>query len=112
MQVRDAYDYTDALIKKLQTADKLLNVSIEFKDIQNNAERIKFLEKLLVDNNLIPKIQDFFNPKNTQKSTNYRIEGNERFKNRDFLNALLCYNKSLSYAEENDENVGLSFASK
>lgn len=110
--VTDAYDYTDKLLKTLVNERIVNAVSKEFNEIKDNAERVKHLEKILIQYKLIPKLANFHVPKNSQISTNYRKEGNKFYKNRQFIEALECYNKSLCFAEKNDQNIGLSYASK
>lgn len=44
MSVTDVYDYTDELKEKLTSQQRVKEVTKEFIDIQDNAERVKYLE--------------------------------------------------------------------
>jgi tetratricopeptide (TPR) repeat protein len=50
--------------------------------------------------------------KSNDKSTIYRQEGNECYKKRQFLSAVLKYNQSLCFAEKNSENLGHAYANR
>ncbi|KAG5675897.1 hypothetical protein PVAND_005757 [Polypedilum vanderplanki] len=50
--------------------------------------------------------------KSNEKSIIFRQEGNEFYKKREFLSALLKYNQSLCYAEKNSENLAHAYANR
>lgn len=50
--------------------------------------------------------------KSNQKSQNLRQEGNEYYKNKKFLPAILKYNQSLCFAENESENLGHAYANR
>jgi hypothetical protein len=109
----DAYIYTDKLNELLRQENRILTVSKEFFVIKDNAEKVKFLEELLLEKELIPnQVEGMRKKKCNEISKKFRVEGNLHYSNRIFFDALECYNKSLCYAEENSENIGLAFASK
>lgn len=110
--ITDAYDYTDLLRDKLVASGNIVDISKEFNSIKDNSERVKFLESLLLEHNLVPKAEDFKKPKCNAISKDLRDQGNKFYNGRRYVEALENYNKSLCFAEENGENIGLAFASK
>ncbi|KAL7024665.1 hypothetical protein ACKWTF_013151 [Chironomus riparius] len=112
MTITDAYDYTDLLREKLVASGNIVELSKEFNNIKDNSERVKFLERLLLENNLIPKAEDFKKPKDNAISKDFRDIGNKFYSNRQYIEALEYYNKSLCFAEANGENIGLAFANR
>lgn len=50
--------------------------------------------------------------KSNEKSTFNRQQGNECYKKRQFLSAIVKYNQSLCYAERNSENLGHAYANR
>lgn len=50
--------------------------------------------------------------KNNEHSTALRIDGNEKFRTEKWEDAMNCYNRSLCFAENDSENVGLAFANR
>ncbi|XP_055306395.1 SET domain-containing protein 3-like [Sitodiplosis mosellana] len=50
--------------------------------------------------------------KNNQKSTEWRLKGNELFHQEDWPEATTCYTKSLCYAEVGSENVALAYSNR
>ena len=108
----DVYDYTDKLKQELIKEGRIVEVSKEFGEINDNAAKTKFLEKLLLERKLMPNREENMRVKKCNKTAiQYRDLGNMHYTKRDFYNALHCYNKSLCFAEENSENVGLAFGS-
>ena len=112
MTITDAYDYTDLLREKLVASGNIVELSKEFNNIKDNSERVKFLERLLLEHNLIPNAEDFKKLKDNAISKDFRDKGNKFYSSRKYVEALEHYNKSLCFAEENGENIGLAFASK
>ncbi|XP_070508849.1 SET and MYND domain-containing protein DDB_G0273589-like [Chironomus tepperi] len=112
MNITDAYDFTDILRQKLIESGNIVELSKEFNNIKDNSERVKFLERLLLEYNLIPKAEDFKRPKNDAISKDFRDKGNKFYSNRHYIEALENYNISLCFAEENGENIGIGFANR
>ncbi|XP_055306392.1 SET and MYND domain-containing protein 4-like [Sitodiplosis mosellana] len=50
--------------------------------------------------------------KNNQKSTEWRSKGNELFRQENWLEAAICYIKSLCFAEVGTENVALAYSNR
>ena len=69
----------------------------EFMQLQSDIQRVEYLLHLR------PLVRDFRikskqNLKSLEKSTKYREEGNKQFQNDQTAQAILLYNKSLSFA--------------
>lgn len=113
MAVTDAYNFTDELREQLVKEKLTVAKSKEFVEISDNAERIKFLEKLLLERNLIPNDENSMKKEKCDHQAKIcRDEGNNYYSDRQFLQALECYNKSLCFSPENSENFGIASASE
>lgn len=116
MADNDVYSYTDKLKALLARTNKVVDISMEFKSITDNADRVNFLEKLLLDFNLIEdKIQDDGKLKQMKSNAiadSYREAGNKFYAKKQFLDALEAYNKSLCFAEVKSVAIGLAYANR
>lgn len=108
----DVYDYTDKLKELLVKHGTVLSVSKEFKEINENSERIRFLQKLLLDNNLIADSGKLKVEKSNEIAVSCRVKGNKFYSNKQFLDALESYNQSVCFAESGSEQVGLAYANR
>lgn len=90
----DAYNYSDNLIKLLQSSEAILKISKEFNDLKDNNERIIFAENLLKEHNFMPNIEQYKLVKSNKKADEFRSDvGNRFYKEKKFEEALLFYNK-------------------
>lgn len=112
MKQNAVYDYTDKLKELLAKTSKVLAISREFKDITDNAERVKFLEKLLLEYNLIGDDKNLKLNKSNAIAESCRAKGNKFYASKHFLDALESYNQSLCFAESGSSNVGLAYANR
>lgn len=108
----DVYDYTDKLKELLIKQGKVLDVSLKFKDINENSARIKFLQNLLVENNLIADDGKLKLEKSNVIADSCRLKGNKFYSNKQFLDAMEAYNQSLCFAESDSEQIGLAYANR
>jgi hypothetical protein len=111
--VVDAYDFTEKLFELIVKEDRLMKVSKDLIKIKDNAAKVRFLERLLLEKKLMPnQAENMRKEKSNQLAKQYRDQGNKHYSNRQFFDALECYNQSLCFAEKDSENVGLAYASK
>lgn len=78
---------------------------------------IDFIGKIHpIDNDLQTQGNAFFcEPKNNEKSTEFRNEGNKYYKKstvKDILLALRLYNKSICFAKENSEELSMAYSNR
>jgi tetratricopeptide (TPR) repeat protein len=88
--------------KKLKNFDQILNAS--FGQLRTNFDRFKLVWSIPIMHtpgffDSVFDSHEFYTPKNSAKSTEYRKEGNEAFKVKDFELALRKYNLSIRFAE-------------
>lgn len=112
MSLSDVYDYTDKLKELLIKNGKVLDISNEFKKIKENSDRIKFLQNLLVENDLIADGGKLRLKKSDAIAESCRTKGNKFYSCKQFIDALESYNQSLCFAESNSKNVGLAYANR
>ncbi|KAG5671070.1 hypothetical protein PVAND_001284 [Polypedilum vanderplanki] len=111
--VTDAYDFTDKLLNLITKENKILEVSKELNNIKDNAEKIKFVEKLLLEKNLMPNSEENMRQNKSENlAKHYRDEGNKHYSKLEFFDALECYNKSLCFCENNSENLAIAYANR
>jgi tetratricopeptide (TPR) repeat protein len=92
--------------KKLKNFDNILNVS--FRQLRTNFDRFKLVWSIPIMHapgffDSVFDSQAFYTPKSSAKSVEYRKEGNEAFKVKDFSLALKKYNLSIRFAEPRSE---------
>lgn len=87
-----------------------LVLPIKFQSLKDNAEKIRFCYGLLKNNSLLPN--DFRPDKNNQKSLEARNLGNFFFKDKNYVEALKYYNKSLCFAPIGSENLAIAYANR
>ncbi|CRL05940.1 CLUMA_CG019079, isoform A [Clunio marinus] len=112
MSVKDVYDYTDKLKNQLIKDKKVLEISKEFLKITENAERMKFVEKLLIEYRLMAEDMKVKSCKSNATSELHRKKGNEFYTEKKFLDAMESYNKSLCFAESGSDNIGIAYANR
>lgn len=108
----DAYDFSDVLKQKLVNEGTVVPVSLEFKKLQTNAEKVRFNFELLKERNLLPPKSWMRNDKNENQSIQAKTKGNQYFSRNDFVNALEAYNESLCYATVNSETYATILANR
>ncbi|XP_063702230.1 SET and MYND domain-containing protein 4-like [Culicoides brevitarsis] len=111
--MKEAYDYSDTLIKTLTNEKKVIDVSKKFIQQEDGAAKIRFSLELLKEKNLLPSAGDIFHPKNDAASLEARNRGNQFFiKDKDYVAALECYNKSICLATSESENLAIGYANR
>lgn len=106
-KIVDAYDTADELKNRLLVNRTVTQVTKEFQMITDNSERIKYLHKLLEEENLFPKYSILKEKKSNDLANRYRNQGNEYYKARNNYDALIYYNKSLCFADK--ETIGTAY---
>lgn len=61
---------------------------------------------------MFDQLRQLLNKKDNKLSSNYRQEGNVQYQNKNVLEAMALYNKSLSFAEIGTENVSLAYGNR
>ncbi|CAO1430277.1 unnamed protein product [Diamesa serratosioi] len=112
MSLKTAYDYTDELKSLLIKENLVVDLSMKFKEILDNAKRVKFCENLLQQYNLIPDYEKYIVDKSKGYADEYRNEGNLYYGVKKYVAALLCYNKSLSFSLPGSESLGMAYANR
>lgn len=87
-----------------------LSLPVKFQSLKDNAEKIRFSYGILKDKGLLPN--DVRADKNNQKSLEARNLGNFFFKDKNYVEALKYYNKSLSFAPVGSENLAIAYANR
>lgn len=113
----DIYDINEDLVKTLVKFGKIQIFSKEFNDIRENYGKVNYVEKLLVQFQQLQKLDlklELRTQKNEEKSVAYRKEGNEHFslKKKEYFKAFTMYNKSICFAENDSENIGIGYANR
>ncbi|XP_055306389.1 SET and MYND domain-containing protein 4-like [Sitodiplosis mosellana] len=70
------------------------------------------VQRSSLDDMLLESVKRQQTRKNNQKSTEWRLKGNELFRQENWPEATICYNKSLCYAEVGSENVALAYSNR
>lgn len=112
MSLNDAYDYVDQLKERLAEDGKVLIISRDFKEITENSQRIKFVQNLLTDLNLIADNGKLNLPKSNAIAEACRVRGNQFYSKKNFLDALESYNQSLCFAELASSTIGIAYANR
>ena len=111
MPIVDVYEYTDKLLEILKRENKATDISLEFRKIEDIAGRIKFLQKLFIENNVI--VEGKLKLVKSEPLANAaRDEGNKLYQKNRHLEALEAYNKSLCFAETGSPTEALAFANR
>lgn len=109
----DIYVVNDELISTLTKCEKILPISKAFKLCETNADKVKFVEDLLVEYNRIPRC-DLRNAKDNNRSKGLRQMGNNLFAQGKPFDALELYNQSICWADskENSEELAIGYANR
>ena len=107
MPLIDVYDYTDKLKELLIKDKKIVEVSCEFKKINENGDRVKFLNDLLKTYNLVGDGGNLKLKKASIIAESCRSKGNKFYTKKQFVDALQCYNQSLCFAEPGTSELGM-----
>lgn len=89
-----------------------LILPVKFQSLKDNAEKIRFSYALLKDKGLLPNEKTVLPRKDNRKSLEARNQGNFYFKEKDYVEALKYYNKSLCFAPIGSENLALAYANR
>lgn len=103
----------DKLLAKLDADKRIIDISNEFNQIQSNAAKVRFAEKIWLESKLKGN-ETMRNVKNNEKSIELRQLGNKYFslKNKDYFKALEYYNQSICYAPLDSENLSIGYANR
>lgn len=113
----DIYNFYEDLVLRLQKHKTIVTISEELSKIQQNCDRINFVEKLLLQYGQIEKINSEIlvrKKKDNAKSSEFRVQGNHFFslKYKNNFKALELYNQSIYFAEKYSENVSIGYANR
>lgn len=111
MPITDVYDYVDKLKALMNKAGKLVEVSKEFKVIQENSARIRYLQNLLNEYGVIVDGKLKMGKSNAIAES-CRTRGNQFYANKQFLDALESYNQSLCFAESDSKSTALVYENR
>ena len=111
MPLSSVYDYTDKLKELLGQCGKVKDISLEFMEISDNADRVKFVRELLKEHNLIVEGRLKLAKTNAIAEA-CRAKGNQFYSKKEFLDALEAYNQSLCFAEPGSQTIGLAYANR
>lgn len=111
MPLSDVYEYTDKLKELLGKSGKVKEVSLEFKNIADNAGKIKFVRNLLKEYELEVEGKQKLNKSNAIAES-FRSKGNQFYMKKEFLDALEAYNQSLCFAEAGSKTIALAFSNR
>lgn len=112
MSLSEVYDYTDKLKELLMTSGKVHDISLEFKNISEISERIKFVQNLLTEFNLTVDTTRLKLAKLNAISESCRTKGNQFYVKKQFLDALEAYNQSLCFAEKGSIGISMAYANR
>lgn len=112
MPLTSVYDYTDKLKELLGKDGKVKDISSEFKEIADNSGRIAFVGRLLHEYGLTIDSQKLKLGKSDVIAEACRSKGNQFYKEKQFLDALEAYNKSLCFAEPGSKTVALALSNR
>lgn len=103
----------EKVISKLDSENRIADISNEFNEIKSNAQKVRFAEKIWLDSKIGPS-----NPMRIRKcdlkSAELRTLGNNYFslKNKDYFKALEYYNQSICHATSESENLSIGYANR
>lgn len=98
------------LLQKLNEKNVRDRSIINFDKHEKVIEKIEYVEKMLIENELIPVFTNC-DSKNDNKSLALRKKGNKMFENENYIDALLFYNESICHAN-NTEYLAISYANR
>lgn len=109
----DIYSVNDKLINALTKCKMIAPTSKTFNSCATNADKVKFIEELLLKYDCIPKV-DARLAKDNNRSKELRQEGNKLFCQGKAFDALELYNQSICWAEckDNTEELAIGYANR
>lgn len=99
------------LCRHLSASGAIISTSEQFASLSSNVERVRFVNDLFEKFKLWPQVSAGC-AKNCELSGQYRLEGNTLFKLKRDGEALKMYTKSIAFAAEKSETLGLAFANR
>lgn len=112
MSLSEVYDYTDKLKELLIKSGKVHDISLEFKNIAEISERVKFVQNLLAEFKLNVDTSRLKLGKMNAIAESCRTKGNQFYAKKQFLDALEAYNQSLCFAETGSSGIALAYANR
>lgn len=109
---KDASDFSNTLLEQLNSEKRTMEVSFKFMSLENNAAKIRYSLELFYEMNLLPPASELFEPKSDAASLAARNDGNKFFKDKEYVSALKCYNRSISLATINSEHLPIGYANR
>lgn len=109
----DIYSVNDKLIATLTKCKLIVPTSKAFNSCETNAEKVKFIEELLIKYDCIPTI-DARLAKDNNRSKVLRQAGNSLFGQGRAFDALEFYNQSICWADskDNSEELAIGYANR
>lgn len=103
------------LFAKLLAADKYEDVFNKFQTLHTDEGRVTFILKLMLECDIIPRVCP--DKKNSEKSTELRKQGNEKYMSKSLtsslcIDALKLYTRSIAYAPCTSELLALAYANR
>lgn len=112
MSQSEVYDYTDELKDRLIKDGKVLIISREFRNFNENSKRVRFVENLLIEYDLIADKGKMKMGKSNEIAEHYRSRGNQFYSKKQFLDALESYNQTLCFAEPGSKTIGIAYGNR
>lgn len=109
----DIYTVNDNLIATLTKCKLIVPTSKTFTACETNADKVRFIEELLIQYDCIPNI-DPCHAKDNNRSKELRQEGNKLFGQGKAFEALELYNQSICWADskDNGEELAIGYANR
>lgn len=109
----DIYSVNEKLIDTLTKCKRIVSTSKAFKSRETNADKVKFIEELLIEYDRIPNI-DPCRVKDNKRSKQLRQDGNNLFGQGKAFEALELYNQSICWADSKDnaEELAIGYANR
>lgn len=109
----DIYSVNDEFIDALNKCNMIVPTSKAFNLCKTNADKVKFIEELLIEYERMPKIEPRC-AKENNRSKELRQKGNDLFSRGKAFDALELYNQSICWADSraNSEELAIGFANR
>lgn len=106
-------EYLDALFDQLNRENLASEtIKLRFAKQKDGAAKIRYCLALFDERNLLPSVPETPQPKNASISSDARNNGNDYFKEENYVLALECYNRSICHASENSEDLSIGYANR
>lgn len=106
----DIYEIHSDLLRHLVKEGKVIEISKQFAALKTNSDRVSFIHKLLEGYDLFPAM--VFDVKSDEKALEFRQKGNLFYKNRNIIEALEFYTRSIANASGKNEELALAYGNR